>query len=117
LARLLRSCKDCETKSGDVCYCPVEGVIEVVGRRYALQIIGLVGNHGSLRFKDIQSHFRRLSSRTLSERLRELESEGILLRKSYPEIPPRVEYSLTRKGTQFRELIKPLMEWAAITER
>ena len=97
----------------DLCYCPVEGVVEVVSKRYALPIIGLVGNHSSIRFRDILGHFDNLSPNTLTIRLKELEKNGLVDRRTFAEIPPRVEYSLTRKGRGLREAIKPLMAWAS----
>lgn len=97
----------------DLCYCPVEGLIEVVSSKYALPLVGLIGNHQKLRFKDILAHFPSLSPNTLSTRLRELEQFGLLERRTYAEIPPRVEYSLTDRGLELRESIKPLMEWAS----
>ena len=98
----------------DVCCCPIEGIVEVVSRRYALPIIGLIGNHPSLRFKEIMGHFDNLSPNTLAARLKELKRYGLVERKSFSEIPPRVEYSLKRKGRELREAIKPLMAWASI---
>lgn len=98
----------------DVCYCPIEGIIDVVSRRYALPIIGLIGNHSCLRFKEILDHFDNLSPNTLAARLKELQSHGLVERRSFSEIPPRVEYSLTRKGRELREAIKPLMAWSSI---
>lgn len=97
----------------DVCYCPVEGVVEVVSRRYALPIIGLIGNHSKIRFKNIVDHFNNLSPNTLTVRLKELERHGLVERRSFAEIPPRVEYSLSRRGRELREAIKPLMAWAS----
>ena len=97
----------------DVCYCPVEGVVEVVSGRYALPIIGLVGNHDRIRFNDILYHFNNLSPNTLAVRLKELEKHGLVERRSFAEIPPRVEYSLTKRGRELREAIKPLMAWAS----
>lgn len=97
----------------DICYCPIEGIVDIVSRRYALPIIGLVGNHSSIRFRDILDHFNGLSPNTLAVRLKELEKHGLAERKSFNEIPPRVEYSLTKRGRELREAIKPLMAWAS----
>lgn len=54
-----------------------------------------------------------ISPKALTDRLRELEKTGLIKREMFPEIPPRVEYSLTDDGLDLRNLIKPLMEWAA----
>jgi DNA-binding HxlR family transcriptional regulator len=53
-----------------------------------------------------------INSKTLSDRLKELEIHGLIKRKAYAEIPPRVEYSLTKKGTALRKAVLPLMKWA-----
>lgn len=55
---------------------------------------------GTLRFSDLQKSMDGISPKTLSLRLKELESQGIITRKVYPEVPPRVEYTLTDKGKQ-----------------
>ncbi len=102
---------------GDICYCPVEGVIEVMSRKYALPIVCLIGNYGSMRFNAIAEHFKGISPKTLTDRLKELEENRLVVRKAYSEKPPRVEYSLTDMGAQLRELVKPLMEWASKSGR
>ena len=53
-----------------------------------------------------------ISPKTLTDRLKELEKAELIIRKSYPEIPPRVEYSLTQDGMEVRDAMLPLMEWA-----
>ncbi len=95
------------------CLCPLEGIIEVIGRKWALLVIAVVGNHGRIRFSEIMRELPGISPKTLTERLRELEAVGLIERKIYPEVPPRVEYSLTKDGIELRNLVKPLIEWAA----
>lgn len=96
----------------DMCLCPLEGIIEVVSKKWALQIIATIGNHQKLRFHEILEKLSKISPTTLSERLKELEAAGLIRREAYAEIPPRVEYSLTHDGTQLRNKMTPLMEWA-----
>ncbi|WP_306052098.1 winged helix-turn-helix transcriptional regulator [Natronococcus wangiae] len=98
---------------GAVCYCPVDGVIETISKKYALQIVGLVGAHGPMRYGELEDRLNATSSSLLSERLEELTDEGILERRSFDEIPPRVEYSLTPRGRELETRIQPLLEWAA----
>ncbi|MCQ6525386.1 helix-turn-helix transcriptional regulator, partial [Bacillus paranthracis] len=59
---------------------------------------------GTLRFSDLQKSMDGISPKTLSLRLKELESQGIITRKVYPEVPPRVEYTLTDKGKQLERI-------------
>ncbi len=108
-------CKECET-SEDACYCPIEGIINIVSRKYALAVVALVGNHGTIRFNEVLGHHGAIGPRTLSKRLKELEGAGILNRRAFAEIPPRVEYSLTARGVNLREAMKPLLQWAEENE-
>ena len=71
--------------------------VEIIGAKWtALLIYDLAG--GTRRFRELEHSCAGISSRTLAERLRALEREGIVRRHSYPESPPRVEYELTEKG-------------------
>lgn len=100
-------------KGQDVCLCPVEGIVEVISRKWALQIIGVIGNRGKLRFNEIMERLGKISPKALTDRLKELETMCLIKREVFAEIPPRVEYSLTRDGFELRKLIIPLMEWAS----
>jgi len=95
-----------------ICFCPVEGIIHVISKKWALVIIGTISNLGTLRFNKILKNLIGISPKTLADRLKELGKAGLIKREAYPEIPPRVEYSLTPDGEEVRDLIIPLMEWA-----
>ncbi len=101
-----------EVEEGDVCLCPLEGIIEVISRKWALQVIAAIGNNGRLRYTGLLGEIRGISPRTLAYRLKEMEKAGLLERQAFAEIPPRVEYSLTPDGEELREAMKPLMMWA-----
>jgi DNA-binding HxlR family transcriptional regulator len=93
-------------------YCPLfQAAVELVGRRWTGAIIRAM-LFGSMRFTDIMSRVPGLSDRLLSERLRELESHGIVRRTVYPETPVRVEYSLTEKGRELQSIVAELSAWA-----
>jgi DNA-binding HxlR family transcriptional regulator len=94
------------------CYCPLTGVIDTLGRKYAMQLISIIGAHDSLRFAEIEAHLTSASTSTISKRLSEFEEAGLISRTQYNEIPPRVEYALTRDGYEVRERLEPLLEWA-----
>lgn len=99
-----------------VCYCPVDGIIETISKKYALQIVGLLGAHGPMRYGELEDVLGATSSSLLTTRLDELAEEEVIERRSFDEIPPRVEYSLTPRGRELESRIQPLLEWAATDE-
>jgi DNA-binding HxlR family transcriptional regulator len=100
-------------KDDVVCYCPLEGVIDVISKKWALLIINAIGNYGSLRFNKLMMELRGISPKTLADTLKQLQEEGLIKRESFAEIPPRVEYSLTEDGRGLREAVVPILMWAA----
>ncbi len=93
-------------------YCPSFHVaVELLGRRWTGAIVrNLLA--GSVRFSEILQAVPGLSDRLLSQRLRELEAEGVVTRVVYPETPVRIEYQLTEKGRELERIVKDLGEWA-----
>ncbi|MBT8171848.1 helix-turn-helix transcriptional regulator [Candidatus Bathyarchaeota archaeon] len=102
----------CEKKS-QTCICPIIGIIDIISKKWALLIINAIGNYGKLRFNKLMDTLSGISPKTLSDTLKKLQKEGLIKRKSFAEIPPRVEYSLTIDGTELRKSIIPLLEWTA----
>lgn len=96
-----------------VCFCPLKGIIDVISKKWALLIINALGNYGRLRFNGLMEELKGISPKTLSDTLKILETEGLIRRESFAEIPPRVEYSLTDDGAELRKEIIPLLRWAA----
>jgi len=96
-----------------VCFCPVKGVIDLIGKKWALLIVNTLGNFEVQRFKELQNRLKGISPKTLSDTLSRLQGEGLVTREAYNEIPPRVEYSLTDEGKEFRTIVHPLIQWAA----
>jgi DNA-binding HxlR family transcriptional regulator len=87
--------------------CPVGCCAEIISGKWTLLLIrDLAG--GPCRFCELERSLDGISPRTLSLRLRALEEEGILARKTYPEVPPRVEYELTDKGLALVPLIEDM---------
>ncbi len=95
--------------------CPhlLEGVINVIGDKWSILIIGTVGNFGVLRFTELKKKLEGVSPKTLAEKLRRLERAGLVRRESFNEVPPRVEYSLTKGGAALRSAMVPLLHWAS----
>jgi DNA-binding HxlR family transcriptional regulator len=87
--------------------CPVCRTAEVISGKWTLLIIRDLAD-SSLRFCELERSLKGISPRTLSLRLRALEEQGIVERRTYPEVPPRVEYALTDKGTALVPLIEDM---------
>lgn len=93
-------------------FCPYfHHAIELVGRRWSGAILRSL-LQGNQRFTDIRTSIPGLSDRLLSERLKELESEGLVTRQVYAETPVRIEYELTDKGRDLEGAIGALTDWA-----
>jgi len=101
-----------EKDSDRICLCPLEGIITTIAKKWAILIISILGHHERLRFNDIMEILGGISPRSLTDTLKELQKEGLIQREAFPEIPPRVEYSLTEDGRQLCEAIIPLVRWA-----
>lgn len=88
-----------------------EKAVELLSKRWvALIVYSLLP--GPKRFSDIEQHLPNLSGKVLSDRLKELEAEGLIRRDVYPEMPVRIEYSLTDKGRALSPLFTSITEWA-----
>jgi DNA-binding HxlR family transcriptional regulator len=92
-------------------YQPLADVLSVLSKKYALETISIIDAHGPMRFKTLQEHLTDASSKTLSDRLDQLANEGLITRTQYEEIPPRVEYELTKQGRNLQRHLEPLLEW------
>ncbi|MDJ0270507.1 MAG: helix-turn-helix transcriptional regulator [Aigarchaeota archaeon] len=99
-------------KPGDLCPCSLEGVMSIIGKKWSILIIGTLGNHRRLRYNELQEKLGKISPKTLTARLKELESIGLVGRQSFNEIPPRVEYFLTEEGEKLFNSLLPLIRWA-----
>jgi len=90
---------------------PIE-IIQLLSRKWSLLILGLLVSSHKLRYNELFHTLNGISPKTLTERLRELENEGIIMREAFSEIPPRVEYSLTKKGTELAQASVHIINWA-----
>lgn len=92
--------------------CPkFENAFELIGKRWTGLIIRVLLT-GPKRFKDISELIPSMSDRMLSERFKELEAAGIIIRHVYPETPVRIEYELTEKGKGLKPVMDELQKWA-----
>jgi DNA-binding HxlR family transcriptional regulator len=86
--------------------------IELIGRRWTGAIVGVLLNRTTLRFGEIAQAVPELSDRLLSERMKELEARGLVLRNVLPGRPVRVEYGLTEMGRELAPAVRELERWA-----
>jgi len=107
------SCMSENDNIHDICLCPLQGIIDIISKKWALLIIATIGNHQKLRYNELRKKLGDISPKTLADRLKELEGEGLIKREAFAEIPPRVEYSLTNRGEELRKAMMPLMKWAS----
>ncbi len=90
--------------------CPVEKAIKLIGGKWTILILRDLFT-GTKRFGELRKSLIGVSPKTLSGRLRYLEKEGIVARKIYPEVPPRVEYTLTKRGKSLGAIIESMRVW------
>ncbi|WP_438495518.1 winged helix-turn-helix transcriptional regulator [Paenibacillus sp. IHBB 3054] len=92
--------------------CPrFEKAVDVLSKRWVALIVFVLMN-GPRRFGEIESCLSNLSGKVLSDRLKEMENEGIITRTVYPEMPVRIEYSLTDKGTALAPILGEISNWS-----
>lgn len=85
---------------------------EILGKRWTALMIKILADEGPLRFSRLTELLEVASAKVVSDRLKELEAEGIVLRSVYPETPVRIEYSLTEQGAELRPVIAALEAWS-----
>lgn len=93
--------------------CPVRNVLSRVGDKWSMLILFTLESHPTIRFKELQRNIPDISQKILTATLKTLEADGLIKREVFPEVPPRVEYSLTAKGLSLLPLIDNLLTWAS----
>lgn len=92
--------------------CTVERTVAVIGGKWTTLVLrDLLG--GTKRFGELRAQLPGISPKTLTDRLRELEQQGLLTRTVHPEVPPRVEYTLTDKGRALQPIFEAMSAWGA----
>ncbi len=90
--------------------CPVEITLLLISNKWTILILRDLFE-GTLRFSELKKSLGSVSQKVLTSNLRDLESKGIINRKVYPEVPPKVEYSLTELGYSLKPVIDSMKEW------
>jgi len=96
-----------------VLFCPLQGAIDVISKKWTLLIVNEIGNHKRIRFNELKSELRWITSKGLSSTLSDLHQHNLIIKETFKEIPPRVEYSLTEDGVGLYRATAPLLQWAA----
>ena len=92
--------------------CHAREMLARVGDKWSVYVIHVLGDAGTLRFNELRHRVDGISQRMLTVTLRGMERDGLVTRKVYPEVPPRVEYALTRLGRTLRQLVRGLVDWS-----
>lgn len=94
--------------------CPLEYGMEIFGGKWNSRIICVLATLGTLRYSEIRKEMGNITDAVLAATLKDLIANDIILRRSYDEIPPRVEYSLSEKGKSVVPILQSICKWAGI---
>lgn len=98
-------------EKGNIQETPFGYTLKVIGGKWKMLIIYLLAENQPVRFNDMKRRIGTITFKILSSQLKELEADGIVRRKEYPQIPPKVEYSLTQKAESLLPILEQLCEW------
>ncbi|WP_055589637.1 winged helix-turn-helix transcriptional regulator [Peterkaempfera griseoplana] len=93
--------------------CPVSPVVDLVFSRWTTPILWTLHTHGRQRFVELHRRIAVITPKVLTQRLRQLERDGLIVRTHYREVPPRVEYEMSDLGRSLAPLFAHLAEWGA----
>lgn len=97
-------------KKDDLPICPVATTVQLIGNKWKLLIMRNLLVR-PWRFNELQRNLEGISQKVLTDSLRSMESDGIIVRTAYPEVPPRVEYSLSELGESMRPILSSMEQW------
>lgn len=98
-------------KDEKICLCAFDGIIDIIGRKWAILLISMLGEYGDLRFNQLYGKLEGISPSTLSKTLSELSARGILVRTIIQDKPANVVYGLSERGRDLRNSLVPLLDW------
>ncbi|MNP39903.1 HTH-type transcriptional activator HxlR [compost metagenome] len=91
--------------------CPIEHTVNLIGHKWKVLILRNLHNDGTQRFGDLNKGINGISQKMLTQQLRQLEQDGLITRTVYPEVPPKVEYSLTELGESLKVVLDAMNIW------
>lgn len=92
--------------------CPIAPVVDIVFSRWTTPILWTLNEYGRQRFVELERRIATITPKVLTERLRRLERDGLVVRTYHPEVPPRVEYEISALGRSLAPLFATLAEWS-----
>lgn len=92
--------------------CPIENTLQILDGKWKITILYYLLSEGTLRFGELKKRINGITQRMLTTQLRELEQKGIVERKVYPVVPPKVEYSLTEVGHSLKPVLNEMHIWS-----
>lgn len=90
---------------------PYGYTLTMIGGKWRLVILYLLIEYEPVRYNELQRLIGTITPRTLSKQLREMEADGLIIRKEYPQIPPKVEYGLSEKGRSLYPIMEAMCYW------
>jgi DNA-binding HxlR family transcriptional regulator len=100
-------------QNGDLCFCPLYGILDVIAKKWALLIIAILGNEGEKGFNELKRELGCIGPKPLSDTLKNLERIELVKRTIIETTPPTVRYSLTSDGLEFRGHLIPMLAWVS----
>lgn len=91
--------------------------LSLISGKHKMVILYCLMEFGTVRFNEIKRYLKKITDKTLSSNLKELEEEDLIVRKEYPQIPPKVEYSLSERGKSLMEVLEQLCVWGENNRR
>jgi DNA-binding HxlR family transcriptional regulator len=92
--------------------CPIAPVVDIVFSRWTTPILWALNEYGRHRFVELERRITTITPKVLTQRLRQLERDGLVVRTYHPEVPPRVEYEISELGRSLAPLFAALSEWS-----
>ena len=91
--------------------------LSLISGKYKMVILYCLMEYQPVRFNELQRYLKKISDKTLSRNLKELENDDLIHREVYPQIPPKVEYSLTMRGASLMKVLDQLCTWGEENRR
>lgn len=96
---------------------PFEYTLGIIGGKWKMRILYQLAHCNLLRFNELKRNIPNITYKMLSAQLKELENDGIVIRKEYPQIPPKVEYYLSERGTSLMPVLNSLCDWGNMQKK